>query len=106
MSELAQYYASIGGKYQEELIRSAVSAQGLTGSGTAARSSRGRRGRKFHCQCVQSEQRFGRHRLSTGSTNFSAVCVGEKPTTFTSFKPAFLPMLSTPFSVMSLRPFG
>src|ERR1700704_2063634 len=39
-------------------------------------------------------------RFSTGITNFSAVCVGEKPTTFVSFKPHFRPAARTSFSVI------
>ena len=39
-------------------------------------------------------------------TNFSAVCVGEKPTTFTSTSPAALPAAIVARSEISGRPFG
>ena len=46
------------------------------------------------------------YRLASGRTNFNAVCVGEKPTTFTSFSPAFRPAAITSFSVMVFWPLG
>src|SRR5258708_34598794 len=45
-------------------------------------------------------------RLSTGITNFRAVCVGEKPTTFTSFSPDLRPAARTSFSVICFWPLG
>src|SRR5712672_1121489 len=45
-------------------------------------------------------------RFSTGITNFSAVCVGEKPTTFISFSPPLRPAARTSFSVICFCPFG
>ncbi len=45
-------------------------------------------------------------RLLTGITNFSAVWVGEKPTTFTSFRPVLRPAARTSFSVMCFWPLG
>ena len=39
-------------------------------------------------------------------TNFSAVCVAEKPTTFTSTSPAALPAAIVARSEISGRPFG
>src|SRR5438445_13568277 len=46
------------------------------------------------------------HLLDNGMTNFSAVCVGEKPTTLTSFKPASRPAARTSISVMCFVRFG
>jgi len=46
------------------------------------------------------------YRLVSGRANFSAVCVAEKPTTFTSFSPAFRPAAITSFSVMVFWPLG
>src|SRR5260370_42523126 len=45
-------------------------------------------------------------RLSTGITNFRAVCVGEKPATFTSFSPDLRPTPRTSFSVICVWPFA
>src|SRR5712672_2249761 len=45
-------------------------------------------------------------RFSTGITNFSAVRVGEKPTTFISFNPYLRPAARTSFSVICFCPFG
>jgi hypothetical protein len=45
-------------------------------------------------------------RFSRGITNFSAVCVGEKPTTFTSFSPDLRPAAITSFSMICLWPLG
>jgi hypothetical protein len=39
-------------------------------------------------------------------TNFSAVCVGEKPTTLTSTSPAAFPAAIAACSEISLRPLG
>src|SRR6266566_1519871 len=46
------------------------------------------------------------HLLDNGMTNFSAVCVAEKPTTFTSFRPVLRPATRTSFSVMCGWPLG
>ena len=46
------------------------------------------------------------YRLVSGRTNFRAVCVPEKPTTFTSFKPVFRPAAITSFSVIVFCPLG
>ena len=45
-------------------------------------------GRSTAKLCTSSKLMAGVQRLSTGITNFSAVWVDEKPTTFTSFSPA------------------
>ena len=45
-------------------------------------------------------------RADTGMTNFSAVCVAEKPTTLTSTSPAALPAAIAARSEISGRPFG
>src|SRR5213082_1886227 len=46
------------------------------------------------------------HLAASGITNFSAVCVSEKLTTFTSTRPAALPAAITARSEISGRPFG
>jgi len=46
------------------------------------------------------------HLSETGITNFRAVWVLEKPTTFTSFKFALRPAAITSFSVMCFWPLG
>ena len=57
--------------------------------------------------CKRAET-FGaiQRRSATGMTNFSAVCVSEKLTTFTSTSPAAFPASITARSEISLRPFG
>src|SRR4029077_12442410 len=59
--------------------------------------------------CAPHVSRRGRERIqrfSTGITNFSAVCVGEKPTTFISFSPHLRPAARTSFSVICFWPLG
>src|SRR5438445_13486753 len=46
------------------------------------------------------------HLLDNGMTNFSAVCVAEKPTTFTSLRPILRPAARTSFSVICFWPLG
>jgi len=46
------------------------------------------------------------HLLTSGITNFNAVCDREKPTTFTSFRPVLRPLARTSFSVMLFLPLG
>src|SRR5260370_18694528 len=58
-------------------------------------------GASFRC-----EEDAAAQRLSTGITNFRAVCVGEKPTTFTSFSPDLRPAARTSFSVICFWPLG
>lgn len=46
------------------------------------------------------------YRFALGRTNFNAVCVAEKLTTFTSTKPARRPVLITCSPVISCLPLG